>query len=188
MIYGPRVRFRRAERSDLPTFTTWLNDPEVRAGISMFLPMGMDEEAAWYQKMLERPQEERIFAVDITDGDGWRLIGSTSFFSFDWRNRSAEFGIMIGEKDCWNQGYGTEISKMMLQHAFETLNLHRVTLRVFADNPRAIRTYEKAGYVLEGTLRQVEWVKGRYIDTHLMSVLRPEWEAARRQGENAGTA
>lgn len=186
MIYGPRVRFRRPERSDLPIFTRWLNDTEVRAGISMYLPFNMDEEIKWYEGMLERPLEERTFAVDIPNGDDWLLIGSTSFFAFNWRNRSAEYGIMIGEKNVWNRGYGTEITRLMLQHGFETLNLHRVMLRVFANNHKAIRTYEKAGFVLEGTLREDEWVEGRYINTYLMSVLRPEWLAARKK-EDAGT-
>ena len=146
----------------------------------MFLPMSMDEEIQWFEQMLERPQEERPFTVEIPEGDHWRIIGSTSLFAFNWRNRSAEYGIMIGDKSVWNQGYGTEITELMLSHAFNALNLHRLMLRVFANNPRAIRTYEKAGFVHEGTLRENEFMDGVYIDTHLMSVLRPEWVAAQK--------
>lgn len=180
MIYGSRIRLRRPERSDLPTFVKWINDPEVRAGISMYLPMSMEEEEKWFARMLERPQAERTLAVDMRDGDGWRLIGSTGMFEIDWRNQSAEYGIMIGEKDVWNQGYGTEITELMLKHAFGTLNLHRVMLRVFANNPRAVRTYQKAGFTHEGTLREVEWMDGEYVDTRLMSILRHEWEARQK--------
>ncbi len=183
MIYGPRVRMRRPERSDLPTFVTWLNDPEVRQGVSIFLPMGIEEESKWFETMLARPQEERAFAVDIPDEEDWQMIGSTALFDFNWRNRSAEFGIMIGEKTVWNRGYGTEITRLMLAHAFNTLNLHRVMLRVFANNPRAMRAYEKAGYKLEGTLRQTEFMDGVYVDTHLMSVLQPEWAAANNKDD-----
>lgn len=180
MITGKRIRLRRPEKSDLPLFVDWLNDPEVRAGISMYLPMSMDEEEKWYQTNLERPVAERQLTVDMRDGDGWRTIGSTSFFDFDWRNRSAEFGIMIGDKSVWGQGYGTEITELMLDHAFGTLNLHRVLLRVFDFNKRAMRVYEKAGFVHEGTLRQDSFVDGAYVDTHLMSVLQPEWAARRK--------
>lgn len=186
MIYGKRIRLRRPERDDLPLFVDWLNDPEVRAGISMYLPMSMGEEEQWYERNLARPLEERQLTVDMRDGDGWRTIGSTSFFDFDWRNRSAEFGIMIGDKTAWNQGYGTEATELMLDHAFGTLNLHRVLLRVYDFNRRAIRAYEKAGFVLEGTLREDSYVNGEYIDTHLMGVLRQEWAA--RKARDAGTS
>jgi RimJ/RimL family protein N-acetyltransferase len=176
MIYGERIRFRHAERADLPQFVDWLNDPDVRQGISMYLPMSLAEEEQWFEGMLQRPPNERIFVIEIRDGDGWRMIGSTGFHEIDWRNQKAEFGILIGEKSEWNKGYGTEAACLMLRHGFETLNLHRIQLKVFSDNPRAIRAYEKAGYVLEGRQREAAYRGGRYLDDLLMSVLRHEWE------------
>ncbi len=181
MIHGERIRFRRLDSEDLPLFVAWLNEPQVRRGISMFLPLSQYEETSWYESMLQRPVEERPFSIDIPEGDGWRLIGSTSFFDFDRRNRSAEFGLLIGDKSVWNQGYGTEATLLMLQHGFDTLNLHRILLRVFETNPSARRVYEKAGFRHEGTLREAEFAEGRYIDIHLMSILESEW-AARRPG------
>ena len=177
MIYGERIRLRKLEKADLIQFVEWLNDPEVRSGIGVFLPMSQAEEDRWYEKMLERPPEEHILVVEIRDEDGWRVIGSTSFFDFHWRSRKAEFGILIGDKSVWNQGYGTEVTRLMLKHGFETLNLHRIELRVFSTNPRARRAYEKAGYVLEGIQRQAEFRNGQYVDEHLMAVLRGEWKA-----------
>jgi RimJ/RimL family protein N-acetyltransferase len=88
---------------------------------------------------------------------------------------TALVGILIGEKSCWNRGYGTEAMHLLVDTAFNTLNLHRVYLRVFEDNPRAIRAYEKAGFVHEGRMRQAEFHQGRFCDVLLMSVLRPEW-------------
>ncbi|HUF38048.1 MAG TPA: GNAT family protein [Anaerolineales bacterium] len=185
MIIGPRIRLRRPEREDLPLFVTWLNDQEVRAGLSMYLPIGLAEEEHWFEEMIRRPQEERGLAVEIPHGEGWRPIGSTSLFSFDWRIRSAEFGILIGDKTVWDQGYGTEVTQLMLDHAFGTLNLNRLQLRVNATNLRASRAYEKAGYTLEGTLREAVFDDGVYSDLHLMSVLRSEWEAAREAAPGA---
>lgn len=185
MIYGARVRLRRPEREDLPLFVQWLNDPEVRAGISMVLPMGMAEEGKWFESALERPPAERPLTIDMQDGQGgWTTIGNTGFFDFDWRCRSAEFGILIGEKSVWGQGYGTEVTNLMLDHGFGTLNLHRIMLRVYAYNERARRVYEKAGYLLEGTQRDAAFKDGAYVDVHIMAVLRPEWEA-RRKGSDA---
>ena len=71
----------------------------------------------------------------------------------EWMNRCARFGIFMGEKSFWNQGYGTEATRLMLKHAFETLNLNRIFLHVYETNPRAIRAYEKVGFVKEGLLR-----------------------------------
>src|SRR3972149_768293 len=176
MIIGKRLRLRHAERSDIPIFVRWLNDPEVRAGISAYLPLSLVEEEKWFEKSQERPPEERNLCIEVKQGDDWLLIGTTSFFDFNWRTRKAEIGIMIGEKSFWNQGYGTETMLLMLQHGFETLNLHRIYLKVYATNPRAIRSYEKVGFVHEGRLREAHYADGVYADDLVMSMLRPEWE------------
>jgi len=176
MIFGERIRFRAIERSDLPVFVTWLNDPEVRAGISAYLPMSLAREQNWFEDMLKKPLEEQPFAIEIKHKDDWLLIGTTSFFNFSWRSRKAEIGIMIGEKAYWNQGYGTEAMLLMLQHGFETLNLHRIYLKVYSTNPRAIRAYEKVGFVHEGRLREAHYADGVFADDLVMSMLRPEWE------------
>jgi RimJ/RimL family protein N-acetyltransferase len=83
---------------------------------------------------------------------------------------------VIGEKSLWNMGYGTEVMRLMLKHGFNTLNLNRIALEVYENNPRAIRSYEKAGFFLEGRKRQGMYKNGRYIDIFLMSVLRSEWQ------------
>jgi RimJ/RimL family protein N-acetyltransferase len=94
----------------------------------------------------------------------------------DWVNRSAEVGIFIGDKPSWNQGYGREAMRLMLKHAFETLNLNRVYLRVFAENARGIKAYEHAGFQHEGCQRQACYQEGHYQDVLMMSVLRQEWD------------
>lgn len=83
---------------------------------------------------------------------------------------------MIGEKDYWDQGYGTEAMQLILHHGFNTLNLNSITLRVYENNPRAIRSYEKTGFVLDGRIRQSQFADGKYLDTLFMSVLREEWK------------
>ncbi len=176
MIYSERIRLRAIEREDLPVFQAWLNDPEVRFGLSMFLPFSTIEEERWFDRMLERPDEEHPLVIEIEQPDGWEMIGTCSLFAFDWRVRSAEFGIVIGAKGYWDQGYGSETARLILRHAFETLNLNRVYLRVLANNPRAIRSYGKVGYIQEGCLRQAAYHDGDYVDVFLMSTLRSEWE------------
>lgn len=173
MIYGnDHLRLRAPERSDIPNFVTWLNDPEVTAGLLVALPMSQLEEEDWFDNLLKRPQAERPMVIEVLHHDAWIPIGNCGFHAIDCRSRSSEVGIFIGEKQFWNQGIGTQVMRLLLKHGFETLNLNRIALRVFADNPRAIRAYEKAGFVHEGRLRQANFKNGRYRDEIVMSVLR----------------
>jgi RimJ/RimL family protein N-acetyltransferase len=88
---------------------------------------------------------------------------------------------MIGEKLEWNKGYGSEVMSLLVKHCFETLNLNRVMLRVYTDNIRAVRSYEKAGFVLEGRLREAVYKFGKYDDVLIMSVLRSEWTSQNKE-------
>lgn len=177
MILGKRVRLRGIEKTDIPRFVEWLNDPEVIAGLSMTIPLSTSQEDAWFDHLRDRPIEEHPLGIEVQTPEGWVLIGNLGLMNIQWKDRLAEVGIFIGEKSYWNQGYGQEAMTLMLQHAFDTLGLNRVYLRVFETNPRAVRSYEKAGFVHEGRMRQAQFQNGRFIDVLLMSVLRSEWQA-----------
>ena len=176
MIFGERIRLRAINQDDLPIFVEWLNDPEIIRGLMVMLPFSLDDETAWYAEVRKKPQEEKPLAIEILTEGGWELIGNCGLFGIDWRTRQAEFGIVIGAKQHWDQGYGTEALGLMVRHGFGTLNLNRISLRVFADNPRAIRSYEKAGFVHEGRLREGHYHDGVYVDVLVMSMLRSDWQ------------
>lgn len=175
MIYGEGIRFRAPERSDIPKFQAWLNDPEVRAGLQLNLPLSLVDEENWFEEMQARHPTERPLTIEAEVDGEWVALGNCSFFNIDWRCRSAEVGIFIGDKRYWNRGYGTRAMRLLLKHGFETLNLNRISLDVYATNPRAMRAYEKAGFVHEGRKRQGMYKNGQYTDILLMSVLREEW-------------
>lgn len=178
-LVGKRIRLRAAEREDLPTFVQWLNDPEVTENLSVFTPWALYEEEQWYEKMMSRPVAEHVLVIEVRNPDaptGYQLIGTCSFMSINSQCRSAEVGIMIGEKSFWNQGYGAETMGLLLDFGFGALNLHRIWLRVFEKNQSGIRAYEKAGFQFEGKFRDGHYQHGRYYDVHLMSVLRDEWQ------------
>jgi len=176
MIYGKHIRLRAIEKEFLPLFVAWLNDPEVRANIAAILPFSLDEENNWYENMLKNPQAERPLTIEVSQDGGWVPIGNCGLHAIDSRNRSSEFGIFIGDKTYWNRGYGSEAVQLMVRHGFTTLNLHRIYLRTFETNLRAIHVYEKAGFIHEGRFRQAEYRNGKYIDVLFMSILKPEWE------------
>lgn len=181
MIIGDRIRFRAVEREDLPNFLEWINDPEVKQGLGVYLPLSMMDEEAWLEGVRKRPPDEHNLVIEVKEKgteEGqttWRMIGGCGYFKLDNRNRSSEFGIMIGDKSYWNQGYGTEAVRLLVKHGFDTLNLHRIYLRVLENNPRAIRAYEKAGFTHEGRQRQADYKNGRYLDLLVMSILKEEF-------------
>jgi RimJ/RimL family protein N-acetyltransferase len=175
VIFGDRIRLRAPEREDLPRFVAWLNDPQVRVGLKIYLPLSQVMEEDWFENMLKRPAEEHPLVIEIHQDDTWIPVGNCGFIDINWRLRSAQVGIFIGEKSYWNQGYGTEVMQLLLNHGFNTLNLNRIGLMVYEDNRRAIRSYEKAGFTNEGRFRQGHYQNGDYIDVILMSVLREEW-------------
>ncbi len=175
MIYGEKCYLRPIERDDLPRFVRWFGDPEVRRHLRPYLPFSLAQEERWYERLLvqiER-QEDVTFAIETNEGVH---IGNVGLHNINWKDRNAELGIVIGEKEYWSQGYGTDAIRALLGMAFREMNLHRVYLRVDGDNPRAIRCYEKVGFRREGTLRQTVFREGAYRDQHLMSILRGEFE------------
>jgi RimJ/RimL family protein N-acetyltransferase len=106
------------------------------------------------------------------------LIGAAGLHEVDFKNRHAAFGLSLGDKEEWGKGYGTEATALVVKYAFETLNLNRVWLHVFEYNERAVRVSEKTGFRHEGVLRQDTYREGRYWNTHVMAILREEWEAS----------
>jgi RimJ/RimL family protein N-acetyltransferase len=154
----------------------WFNDPEVRETLMMYMPMSQDDEVRWYESMLERDPLERPFAIDALVEEQWVHIGSCGMHGFDTRARKAELGISIGEKRYWDQGYGTEAMRILIQFCFNTLNLNRVFLRVYTFNERAQHVYNKLGFREEGRLRADHFHQGDYHDTIVLGILRSEWQ------------
>lgn len=131
----------------------------------------------WIEDDLEKDQtSEFFFQIRTLEGD--QLIGFVGLFDIQWNHGDAWIGIGIGERDFWGNGYGTDAMRVVLRYAFSELNLHRVTLGVFDYNYRAIRSYEKAGFMLEGREREFLHRDGSRADALIMGILRGEWEQA----------
>ena len=176
MLYSKRLRLRSAERTDIPRFVTWLNDPEVRQYLLLSYPLSQAFEEKWFESMIAQGMAEQVLVIERKLGEDYEPIGNTSFMHVDWVSRSAEIGIFIGEKKVWSQGYGREGMRLMLRHGFNHMNLNRIFLRVIEHNLRGIKAYEHAGFVHEGRLRQDVFREGTYRDVLVMSVLKQEWQ------------
>lgn len=177
MILGEGIRLRAIEKSDIPRFVRWLNDPEVTQYLLLSSPLSLAMEEKWFENQLSIPPASgQVLAIEVLEGDDWLHIGNTGLHNVDAVSRCAEFGIFIGEKACWNRGFGTSATRLALKHGFENLNLNRIYLHVYENNARAIRAYETAGFVREGVLRQGVFKNGRYLDLIVMATLRSEWK------------
>jgi RimJ/RimL family protein N-acetyltransferase len=173
-MLGKRLRLRAIERSDIPDFVRWFNDPEVRHYLQMFMPMSQAQEERWFEAQLSDTRSH-VFGIETLTG---KLIGNIGLHGIDWRESCAELGIVIGEKDYWNNGYGTEAIQALLRFAFMEMNLQRVSLWVYDYNERALHCYQKCGFQVEGRQRQAHYHEGRYHDKILMGILREEFARA----------
>ena len=177
ILYAQKLRLRASEREDIPLFLKWINDPEVAENLEHFTVMNRVQEEAWFDVASSGPRAELPLVIEVQnpESDDWIPIGNISFMDIHQFNRSAEIGIMIGEKQFWDKGFGTEAMRRMCQYGFEELNLHRICLRVFEGNDRGKRAYQKVGFVYEGTMREARYHRGRYWDVDFMSIIKSGW-------------
>jgi len=144
----------RAEDSEI--LFRWINDPETVRYNAAYKPVHWANHEEWVRS-LGKTSNKVIFAVRADE----RLVGVVQLIDIDQVHRSAELTIRIGEAEKRGMGYGTLALHQAIDFAWRDLNLHRVWLRVFADNHRAIRAYEKAGFVREDVMREAAHIDGR---------------------------
>ncbi len=171
MIKGEKVLLRAVERGDIEKWKLWFNDPEIRSFLTWVYPYAERDGISFYER-LEGDNENKVFSIITSDKTH---IGSIGLHPISWTNRNAELGILIGEKKYHNKGYGSDSIKTLLEFAFKEMNLHRVYLRVFEFNSRAIACYRKIGFVEEGIQREAHYANGRYWNVIWMGLLKSEF-------------
>ena len=162
------VYLRPMTYDDTDLIVQWRNSDSVRKNFI-------------YQALFTRESHENWIRTKVETGDVVQMIicetgtdkpvGSVYVRDIDYTHHKAEYGIFIGEESARGKGYGTATAKLMIQYCFEELKLHRLFLRVYADNIQAIRSYEKAGFEREALLRDDVCIEGQYRDIVLMGIL-----------------
>jgi diamine N-acetyltransferase len=184
-VVGELVALGPLRADLLPLYGRWINDfGTIRMLGIPPLPVTAEKEQEWYEGRAKESEKHVMFT--IYERETGRPIGNTALHDLDHRNRSASFGIMIGEPDCLGRGYGTETTSLMLDYAFTALGLHNVMLTVFAFNPGGLRAYEKAGFKKIGRRRECRVVGGKVHDEIYMDCLASEFERPATPGKDWG--
>jgi RimJ/RimL family protein N-acetyltransferase len=178
MLQGKLVNLRALEPTDIDREIEWVNDRDVTRYLVLRYPVARGEEEGWLRNRPANSFSETVLAIDTKDG---LHIGNIGLHDGQPENRKASLGIMIGNKEYWSNGYGSDAIITLLRFAFHEMNMNRVWLHVYEFNERAIACYKKVGFCAEGRLRQNFYQEGRYWDTIVMGILRSEFEA--RHGE-----
>lgn len=172
-IIGERVALGSLRRDDVPLFYRWGNDFFVRRTFDFPEVWTLERATEEYERhavaqheifftLFERPEPHDV---------PMRPIGLTYLTDIDFRNRTAEFGILIGEADARGKGYGTEATCLTLDYAFTALGLHNIVLHVYAYNLAGIRAYEKAGFRTFARRQDAKVMGGAHWDMIFMECL-----------------
>ncbi len=170
-LIGDEIYLRAAETGDEEIWAETENHPDPREHLFYALPTSPEEQLAKLEQAII-DHNTVLFTICAKETD--KAFGVTAFYRIDWVGRMATFYIAIAPKDNWSKGYGKEVTKLMIDYAFDTLNLNRVQLHVYTGNERAIKAYQKCGFQIEGTLREAMYHKGHYCDFYIMGILRKE--------------
>ena len=170
----PRIQLGPIQSRDAAVLFGWINDPDLVRFNAAYQPTHESTHREWLAG-LAKQRDRVVFAIRLARSK--RLIGVCQLTNINTVARQAELQIRIGDDRARGRGLGLEAVRALVAFGFNDLNLHRISLQVFATNRRAVTTYERAGFAHEGTLRDGAFINGRFVDVLVMSVL--EDEAAR---------
>jgi len=174
-LKSKNVVLRVVEKKDIPLLLLWFNDPEVIQYLQFYLPLMELQEEKWLEQK-SFSENDVVFLIEAIMEDGsLKPIGTCGLHEIEWKNRKATAGIAIGDKDFWNKGLGTEAARLIIEYAFNQLNLHRIGTSVYDFNERSIAMQKKVGFQVEGRHRQAIFKNGRYVDEIVLGILREEW-------------
>lgn len=174
MYVGKKVRLREYRKEDISMRLTYINDAELLNLLISDIPypITQNEEEKWFESISALGDTYK-FAIEKLEDN--QFIGGCSINDVDWKNSVATVGIFIGDKSCWGNGYGTDALKTLISFIFMEMNVNKVKLTCYSFNDRAIKSYKKCGFIIEGVLRQEIYKGGIYHDKIIMGILRKDF-------------
>lgn len=169
MLVSKKVNLREINELDTERIIKWRNNEKVRR--NFFIQDKVTEEGHlwWLENKVKTGEVAQFIIIDNEDGIE---VGSVFLRDIDNKNKKAEYGIFIGEDSARGKGIGTEAAKLICEYGFKELGLNRIFLRAFSHNIQAIASYTKAGFMLEGILKDDIYGDGKYYDIVIMAQLK----------------
>lgn len=174
MLKNDKVMLRSVRMSDCDSFLKWLNDPEVISSLGFYLPVTEMAEKKWIESYGQNKNSLEVMFVIETIEDP-RPIGFCVINKINYKDRNAEFTIVIGESEKWSKGLGSEASKLIIGFAFNQLNLHRIYTGAYDFNQKSISMLKRLGFEEEGCQRQAVYKNGEYHNVILFGLLKEEF-------------
>ena len=173
-LKGKRLVLRPLLEADLPKMLKWINDPEVNQYLSVYAPKMEKDEEDWIERVRKSQNQgsDFVFSIQLIEGE---CIGNMGIHSISWKDRTATTGALIGEKEYWGKGYGSEAKMLLLDYAFNTLNLRKISSTVIAFNKRSEAYSLKCGYKREGVRVKQHYRNGEYWDEILLALFKEDW-------------
>jgi len=179
-IPGEKLYLRPLEVDDAKKVCSWMNDREVLRFLSKTMPINLFREEEFLKTLY---QDSRSFYLGIMAKENDALIGMVSLVNIDTISRHAELALIIGEKEYWGKGYGTEADALMVNYGFRYLNLNKIYAHILAEHQVSLKLVKELGLRTDGVLREQIYRDGQYHDVVVCSILRKEYEALKRESE-----
>ena len=168
-MVADRTRLRPLRREDAALLYSWINNRDLVIFNSPYYPITDIDHEAWMDSMLKKRVDLVIFVIEEIETE--QVIGTCQLLNINWRHRSAELQIRIGDESFHGKGHGLEAVELLCRFGFADLNIHRIYLSVFSSNERAIKTYEKCDFKHEGLMREAAFIDGKWMDVAIMGRL-----------------
>jgi len=172
-IEGELIDLCPINLENVKLYSKWDNDPRVRKYARNLIPHTIDEIKKRYE-----PEKERIkrsINFEVWHKKDKKLVGLAGFNHINWYDRNTNIFAIIGEKDYWGQGIGTEIAQLLIEYGFNELNLHKIKAGIFSPNKISLSVAEKGGFKYEATHKEEIYIDGEFVDQIKLSIFKDNW-------------
>ncbi|MBD7915645.1 GNAT family N-acetyltransferase [Clostridium sp. Sa3CUN1] len=176
MYFGKKVVLREFREEDIKIATSFINDYDIATMLTKqaIIPISKEAEEQSIRNRSKLNDNRIDFAIESIEEE--KYIGNCSIVNIDYKNSNCVIGIKIGSKDDWGKGYGTDAINVLLKFIFFELNINKVKLTVYEYNERAINTYIKSGFNVEGRLIKEIYRNGKYYDEILLAIFKENFK------------
>lgn len=172
-IEGERISLIPSSKENIPLYTKWMNDPEVRKYSRNEVPLSKDMIKKWFEPKDQKYTEFIVF--EIYHNEDKKILGTVGLSNVNWVYRHANLFASIGEKEYWNQGIATEAARMVVNYAFNEINLNKIYAGIADLNTGSWNVAEKLGFTYETTVPAEMYIDGKYVAARKYHILKEEW-------------